>query len=56
MTTGREARIPLPGDEGRARRGVDEHLQAEVARLDAVNATLRDAPPGDRDAGEQRWA
>ena len=40
--------IPPGGGDGRARARVDEHLLAEVANLDAVNATLR---PGRRRSG-----
>ena len=53
MTPDAEASpIPPDGGEGRARARVDEHLRAEVADLDAVNATLRTAVPvGAQDAG-----
>ncbi len=53
MTPDAEASpVPPDGGEGPARSRVDEHLRAEVAGLDAVNATLRTVVPvGAQDAG-----
>ena len=49
VTPDAEASPIMPdGGEGRARAKADEHLLAEVANLDAVNATLRPGRPAER--------